>query len=54
MQKAIDGLRRQVDTLEDDRYLAGDLETAATLVRERALVAESGIDLVAPLGTEAA
>ncbi|MEM6463889.1 MAG: histidine ammonia-lyase [Pseudomonadota bacterium] len=53
LQKAIEGLRAHVETLEDDRYLAGDLETAAVLVRERRIVERCGIDLIAPLGAEA-
>ncbi|MEX3007406.1 histidine ammonia-lyase [Hoeflea sp. TYP-13] len=54
LQNAIDGLRQEVEALGDDRYLAGDLESAAVLVRNRTLVDRCGIDLVAPLGTEAA
>ena len=54
LQGAIDGLREKVATLEEDRYLAGDLEAAAVLVRDRSLVQRCGIDLIVPLGTEAA
>ena len=54
LQAAIDALRDEVDTLTDDRYLAGDLEKAALLVRRRVLIERCGIALVAPLGQEAA
>mgnify|MGYP001818893454 FL=1 len=54
LQAAMDALREQVDTLEDDRYLAGDLEKAALLVRHRVLIDRCGIVLVAPLGQETA
>jgi histidine ammonia-lyase len=54
LQAVIDALREQVETLEEDRYLAGDLEKAALLVRDRTLIARCGIALVAPLGQEAA
>jgi histidine ammonia-lyase len=42
LQAAIAALRDKVPTLAEDRYLAPDLETAATLVRSGALLAASG------------
>ncbi|WP_136659310.1 histidine ammonia-lyase [Nitratireductor sp. XY-223] len=54
LQAAIAGLREHVATLQDDRFLAGDLERAAALVRDRSLVGRCGMDLMAPLGSEAA
>jgi histidine ammonia-lyase len=41
LQAAIAALRDKVPTLAEDRYLAPDLETAATLVRSGALLAAS-------------
>ena len=54
LRAAIAALREQVDALGDDRYLAGDIEAAATLVRDGTVVARCGIPLTDPLGTEAA
>ena len=42
LQAAIAALRAQVPALDEDRYLAPDLEAAAALVREGALLAASG------------
>jgi histidine ammonia-lyase len=42
LRAAIAALRDKVPTLAEDRYLAPDLETAATLVRSGALLAASG------------
>ncbi len=53
LQSAIQVFRRHVATLEDDRYLANDLEKAAQLVRQRALVTACSMELAPPLGMPA-
>ena len=42
LQAALARLRAAVPSLEEDRYLAPDLEAAATLVRDGALTAAAG------------
>ena len=45
LQKAIARLRRDVPALADDRYIAPDLETAATLVKSGAIAVATGLAL---------
>lgn len=47
LQAALQRLRDAVPTLDADRYLAPDIETAARLVREGALTQACGVDLPA-------
>ncbi len=42
LQQVVSGLRAEVAPLEDDRYLAGDIEAAARLVGSGALAAAAG------------
>ncbi|MCY6382003.1 histidine ammonia-lyase [Hoeflea prorocentri] len=53
LRAAIGSVREQIDTLGEDRYLAGDIERAAMLVRDGTIVVRCGIPLISPLGTEA-
>lgn len=46
LQAAIDALRAEVPRLAEDRYLAPDIEAAATLVRSGALVGAAGLEFV--------
>lgn len=49
LQQAIDCVRAVVPTLEDDRYMANDLETAARLIGDGVLVASVAADLLPTL-----
>jgi histidine ammonia-lyase len=44
LQKAIDIFRTEVAPLAEDRYLAGDINSAAQLVTRDALAQASGVD----------
>ncbi|WP_146347768.1 histidine ammonia-lyase [Falsiphaeobacter marinintestinus] len=45
LQAAVKALRAQVPSLAEDRYLAGDIETAAKLMRDDALASAAGLEL---------
>ena len=47
LARVVQGLRSTVATLGDDRYLAPDLEQAATLVRSGQVVASAAVDMPA-------
>ena len=52
LARVMDVYRQDIAVLTDDRYMAGDLEKSAELVRTRTLVNASGIQLIPPLGAE--
>ena len=46
MQSALEALRKEVPTLQQDRYLAPDIEAAAQLVRSGSLSRAAGVEFV--------
>lgn len=45
LQRALGALRARVPTLEQDRYMAGDIEVASTLIGDDALATAAGVEL---------
>jgi histidine ammonia-lyase len=49
LQSVIQSLRTQVPSLQEDRFMAGDIDAAAGLVRDRQISRAAGVDFKAGL-----